>query len=312
LTEGKPDVKQIYTFKNYSKEKFLAILGGLSASSGHPTAKAITNFIKGKNVGFTDIKQIHEEAGYGIGGIVDNKRVLAGNTKFLENHGVIFSEGEATATQKEKTLGRMLVALAVDGSMVGFLALSDSLRMHVPHVISELRKLGIERMVILTGDNEAVAKQVAEEAGITEFQANLLPQDKVNFIKDSLNKKYKVGMLGDGVNDAASLALADVSFAMGAIGSDASIEAADIVLMKDNLKDVVDAIQMSKSTMKIVKEDLILWGILNVIGLFLVFAGLLGPSGAAAFNFITDFIPPLNSLRLFRFHHMSRLQLDKI
>ncbi len=303
LTEGKPKVRQIFVFKNYPEEKFLSILRGLNAESNHPTAKAIYNFIKQKNIKISEIKQIHEEAGYGIGGFVDGKRFLAGNTKFLENHGVVFSGEEQSLILKEKSRGRMLVALGMDGFLLGFLSLSDSIRPHAFQTIKELKKLGIERMVILTGDNEVVAKEVADELEINEFQANLLPQDKVDFIKKSLNKNYKVGMLGDGINDAASLALADVSFVMGAIGSDATIEAADIALMKDNLKDMIDAIQMSKSTMKIVNQNLILWGIINSIGLILVFAGFLGPSAAAAFNFLTDFIPPSNSLRLFKFHH---------
>jgi P-type E1-E2 ATPase len=195
----------------------------------------------------------------------------------------------------------MLVALGVEDFLVGFLSLSDTIRPHAKEVVKELKALGIDRMVILTGDNEVVAGEVAKELGISEFQANLLPQDKVNFVKKSLNKKYKVAMLGDGVNDAASLALADVSFAMGAIGSDVSIEAADIALMKDNLKNIVDAIQISKRTMRVVNQNLILWGVINFIGLVLVFAGILGPSAAAAYNFLTDFIPPSNSLRLFKF-----------
>ena len=307
LTEGKPKIRQIFVFKNFSEEKFLSILGGLNAESNHPTAKAIYNFIKQKNIKISEIKQIHEEAGYGIGGLVGGKRFLAGNTKFLENHGVVFKKEEQSLIQEEKSQGRMLVALGMEDYLIGFLSLSDSIRPHAFQTIKELKKLGIERMVILTGDNEVVAKEVANELEINEFQANLLPQDKVDFVKKSLNKNYKVGMLGDGINDAASLALADVSFVMGAIGSDATIEAADIALMKDNLKDMIDAIQMSKSTMKIVNQNLILWGIINSIGLILVFAGFLGPSAAAAFNFLTDFIPPSNSLRLFKFRHGSRL-----
>jgi len=307
LTEGKPKIRQIFVFKNFSEEKFLSILGGLNAGSNHPTAKAIYNFIKQKNIKISEIKQIHEEAGYGIGGLVGGKRFLAGNTKFLENHGVVFKKEEQSLIQEEKSQGRMLVALGMEDYLIGFLSLSDSIRPHAFQTIKELKKLGIERMVILTGDNEVVAKEVANELEINEFQANLLPQDKVDFVKKSLNKNYKVGMLGDGINDAASLALADVSFVMGAIGSDATIEAADIALMKDNLKDMIDAIQMSKSTMKIVNQNLILWGIINSIGLILVFAGFLGPSAAAAFNFLTDFIPPSNSLRLFKFRHLSSL-----
>ncbi len=199
----------------------------------------------------------------------------------------------------------MLVSMGIDKNLVGLVSLSDAIRPNAAHVIKELKKLGVARMVILTGDNEAVANEVAQSVGITEFQANLLPQDKVNFIRKSINKNYKVGMLGDGVNDAASLALADVSFAMGVIGSDASIEAADIALMKDNLIGVVDAIRMSQRTNRIVNQNLTLWGIINAIGLAFVFLGFFGPSAAAAFNFLTDFIPPLNSLRLLKYKHIN-------
>jgi len=305
LTEGKPKVKQIFIFRNYPEEKFLSILGGLNAESNHPTAKAIYKFLKEKNIKIAEIKQIHEEAGYGIMGVADNKNVLSGNIKFLENHNIIFSKDEIAVIEKEKSLGRMLTALGMDGFLIGFLSLSDSVRPAAHHVIGELKKLGIERIVILTGDNEIVANQIAKEVGITEFKANLLPEDKVNFVRNSLNKKYKVGMVGDGVNDAASLAMSDVSFAMGTIGSDAAIEAADIALMKDNLKDIVYTIQMSNRTMKIIKQNLVLWGIINSIGLALVFAGFLGPSAAAAYNFLTDFLPPLNSLKLFKFHYSN-------
>jgi len=306
LTKGRPEVKKTFVFRNYSEENFLSILGGLTVESNHPTAKAICNFIKEKSIKISDISQIHEEAGYGISGFFNNKKVLAGNIKFLEKHGIVFSKDEISIIQREKSLGRMLVALGIDGFLIGFLTLSDLVRPYARHLINELKRLGIERTIMLTGDNEVVAGEMAKEIGITEFQANLLPQDKVNFIRNSLNKKYKVGMLGDGVNDAASLALADVSFAMGIIGSDVAIESADIALMKDNLRNIVDAIQMSKSTMKIVRQDLTLWGIINSIGLVLVFAGFLGPSAAAAYNFLTDFFPPLNSLRLFKFHRKIR------
>ncbi len=304
LTTGKPEIKQVFVFKDYSEEKFLAMLGGLNVESSHPTAKAISGFIKEKNIKISDIKQIHEEAGYGIEGITDGEKIFAGNTKLLENNGIVFSEEEKILIQKEKSLGRMLVALGAEGFLIGFLSLSDSIRPQARNVISELKKLGVERQIILTGDNEVIAGEVAKELGIAEFHANLLPQDKVSFIKNSLNKKYKVGMLGDGVNDAAALALTDISFAMGTIGSDASIEAADVAFMKDNLTNVIDAIEMSRETMKVINQNFVLWGITNFIGLILVFAGFLGPAGAAAFNFLTDFFPPLNSLRLFKFRRI--------
>lgn len=195
-----------------------------------------------------------------------------------------------------------MTVLATEKQPVGFVSLSDSIRPSAKEVILSLKNMGINRLAVLTGDNEKIADEVTKQVGITEFKANLTPQDKINFLKNALGSKHKVVMVGDGVNDAAALALADVGVAMGAIGSDAAIESADIVFMKDNLNNLPESIRLSRYTMKIIRQDLWIWGIVNVLGLFLVFLGILGPTQAAAYNFLTDFLPLFNSLRLFRLH----------
>jgi P-type Cu+ transporter len=301
LTEGKPKVKNVFIFKDYIREEFLGLMAALVQESTHPASKAIYGFIKENNVFIPTVNNVREETGMGMAGIAGKNRILAGNANFLESQGVVFSEEDFFAMRKEKELGRMLVVLARGNLSMGFISLSDSVRHNAKFVIEKLREGGIEKIVMLTGDSELAAKDVVREIGITEFRANLLPKDKVDFIKKSINKDYKVGMLGDGVNDAASLALADISFAMGAIGSDVAIESADIALMKDDLSGVVDAIKIGRKTMTVVKQDMILWGVINFIGLLFVFGGIFGPAAAAGYNFITDFIPPLNSLRLFNF-----------
>lgn len=177
--------------------------------------------------------------------------------------------------------------------------MADEIRSETKKTISELKKLGVGKIVMLTGDNENVAKTVAKKTGIDVFHANLLPEDKLRYIRKYLNKKNKVAMVGDGVNDAAALTLADIGIAMGAIGSDTAIEAADIALMQDDLSKIPEAFELGNTVTKISRQDFWIWGIVNAIGLSLVFGGIIGPEGAAAFNFITDFFPILNSLRLF-------------
>ena len=167
-------------------------------------------------------------------------------------------------------------------------------------VKEELKKLGVEKIIMLTGDNERVARRIKEVTGITDFYANLSPGQKLEHIKNSLNKKYKVAMIGDGINDAAALSLSDVGIAMGGIGYDVAIESADVVLMKDDFSRVPQMIKISKYVMNIAEQDFWIWGSTNLIGLTLVFMGILAPTGASAYNFLTDFLPLFNSTRIFQ------------
>jgi P-type E1-E2 ATPase len=185
-------------------------------------------------------------------------------------------------------------------NLAGYIILEDELRPRAKETIQEFKDLGVKRIIMLTGDNEKVAEKTADYLGIDEFHANLLPKDKLSYLHNYLNKKDKVAMVGDGVNDAPTLALADVGIAMGAIGSDAAIEAADVAMMKDDLSQIPEIMKIGRATIGVIHENLIMWGILNVLGFGLVFMRILSPDGAAIWNFLTDFIPIINSLRLFR------------
>ena len=153
---------------------------------------------------------------------------------------------------------------------------------------------------MLTGDNEKVAQRISDSLGLTEYHANLTPEEKIDFIKKTLSDKYKTLMIGDGINDAASLGLADIGIAMGGIGYDVAIESANIVLMRDDFSEIPELISLSKYVMKIANQDFWIWGFSNVLGLLLVFTSILRPTGASAYNFLTDFIPLINSTRVFR------------
>ena len=220
---------------------------------------------------------------------------------FLEENGIKFSTKDLVEINQTKDGGLNATLVGFDSKPVGFVALADEVRADVKETIQKLKALGVAKWIMLTGDNEKVAQRVASEVGLDGFHANLLPENKLDFIKKSINTKYKVAMVGDGVNDAAALSLADVGVAMGVIGSDAAIEAADIALMKDDFSKIIETIKTGQETMKVVHQNFLIWAVINVIGLVLVFGHVLNPESASAYNFVTDFFPLINSMRLFNF-----------
>ena len=169
----------------------------------------------------------------------------------------------------------------------------------IKNTLDDLRTLGIEKIVMLTGDNERAAKRIAQAAGIDTFHANLLPEEKLKYLKSYLSPHYSTIMIGDGLNDAAALALADVGIVMGGTGYDVSIESADIVLMKDNFSRVPEMIRLSRFVLAIARQNYVIWAGVNVVGIGLVFTGILHPTTAALYNFVTDFLPLVNSARMF-------------
>lgn len=300
LTEGKMKLQKIETFDNYPKDKFVSIIGTIERESNHPVAKAICRELDKDGVGFLKIANIHEQPGDGIKGLVDDKAVFVGRVRFLKANGIAFSKEQENIISEEESQNHSIVAMSVDGKPAGFISFFDNIKPETESFIQKLKLMGIKKLIMLTGDNEKIASSVANKIHLTDFKANLMPEDKIKHLKELLNKSSKVVMVGDGVNDAAALAHADIGIAMGGIGSDAAIENADIVLMKDKLENIVDTINLGQQTMNVVYQNLFLWSGLQIFGLILVFNGVLNPSGAAAYNFITDFIPIINSLRLFR------------
>jgi Cd2+/Zn2+-exporting ATPase/Cu+-exporting ATPase len=195
--------------------------------------------------------------------------------------------------------GQTLLYIGIEDKLAGVLALTDTIRPEVPESIKEIKELGITRIELLTGDNRKVASSLAAELGIA-FQAELLPEEKISIVKEYQAQGLTVVMVGDGVNDAPALAQADVGIAMGAAGSNIALEAADAALMQDNWRLVPELFRISRRTMRVVKMNLGLTGVYNVIGLSLAAAGLLPPVFAAAAQSIPDLGILANSSRLLR------------
>jgi Cd2+/Zn2+-exporting ATPase/Cu+-exporting ATPase len=195
--------------------------------------------------------------------------------------------------------GRSVLFVAIDGELAGVLAAMDTLRPEVPQAIEELKRLGIRRVELLTGDNERTARALAERIG-TPYQANMLPQDKIERVKTYQAAGHRVVMVGDGVNDAPALAQANVGIAMGAAGSDVAIEAAHVALMREDWHLVPDVFRIAQRTMRVVKGTIAFTTVFNVVGLSLAAFGLLPPILAAAAQSLPDLIILGNSGRLIR------------
>ncbi len=306
LTYGKLKVEDFFIFGDLKSDNVLYLAGSAALLSNHPSARAILNYAQEKGVKPTEPEKFEEYSGKGSEALVKGKKILTGKLSFFEESGIKITEHQRRDIAREKDKGLNTTLISYDGNPVGFFTLADEVRRNVKNVLSDLKNLGIEKVVMLTGDNEKIAERVAGAIGVTDYHANLLPEDKLKYLKKYLSKKYKTMAIGDGVNDAALLNAADIGIAMGGIGADVTVESGDIVLMADDLSKLPEIMQLAKYTNRVAKQDFVIWAITNGVGLYLVFSGFIPaiilPTFASAFNFITDFVPIINSARLFNVH----------
>ena len=310
LTKGKLKVSRVYAFGGKMEEEVVSLAASVDFYSTHPIATAVIRYAGEQHVEFAKTEDFEEHSGMGSHAMLEGKKIVCGKLPFLEGEGVTISDEERKIIETIKAgATSSILPVAYNHQFIGLILLEDEIREEARGALARLRDLGVENIVMLTGDTDRVAEKVSVEVGITTYHANLLPEDKLRYLKqyiDPAHPERKVAMIGDGVNDAAALALADVGIAMGAMGTDAAIEAADVALMQDDLTKVAEAVELGQSVTAISRQDFWIWGIVNVIGLVLVFAKILGPEGAAAYNFITDFIPLINSMRMFGYNTFQR------
>lgn len=246
LTTGEFSVDGVFPEEGFTKEELLGITARAEYYSNHPLAKGIVK-AAGK---ITAPDSIKEYPGGGVEAVIDGKTVLTGNARFLTGKGIAVPENTVTGT---------VVLTAVDGRYAGFVKLCDSPRQGAAATIKELNSLGVRKTVMLTGDREEAAKNVAEGLGISEYKASLLPGDKAEYVKKLCEGREKgsVAFVGDGINDAPVLALSHVGIAMGGVGSDAAIEASDVVIMDDRIEKCAAAVKIAKKTRRIVRENVV-------------------------------------------------------
>ena len=292
LTEGTFKVTSIEAY-GLSNEELLRYASYAEAFSNHPISFSLRNAY-GKTIDESLVTDTKEITGKGILAKVDNKNVLVGNEKLMEEYKVAFKNKDESGTN---------VYIALDNKFVGVITISDKIKEGSYSAINELKKYNVKKIVMLTGDRENVSRDVADKLNIDEYFAELLPQDKVKIVEKLMKQKSISGKLvfvGDGINDAPVLSLSDIGVAMGALGSDAAIEAADVVIMTDELSKLPSAIKISKKTMRIVKENIVFAIFVKIAVLLLSALGIASMWAAVFADVGVSVIAIINALRILR------------
>jgi Cu+-exporting ATPase len=273
VTTGKPAVTDLVLAAGWSSEDLMGLAGGLEQGSEHPVALALVDYVRKEGVDPGTLDEFSYVPGRGAVGRVSGRRVVMGNAALLRENGVDIAAFESRAGSLART-GKTCLFIAVDGTAAGLVAVADTLKPGSVAAIRELRDLGV-RVVLVTGDHRRTAEAIAAEIGVEEVHAEVLPEGKVENIRSLQSRGQVVAMVGDGINDAAALAQADVGLALAG-GADIAVEAGDVTLMHPDLGGVVRAVRISREAMRVMRQNLFWAFFYNVVGIPIA-AGVLYP-----------------------------------
>jgi Cu+-exporting ATPase len=299
VTTGRMSLVDMVAAEGVDPEEALRRAGAVEHASEHPVARAIAEGAAARLGTLPAVVEFRNLAGLGVRGVVDGQPVLVGRPRLLADHGFALDQRLTDAQRSAEAAGRTAVAVAWDGRTRAVLVVADAVRTTSAEAIRGLRGLGL-RPVLLTGDNTATARAVAAEVGIDEVVAEVLPEDKLDVVRRLQDEGRVVAMIGDGVNDAAALAQADLGLAMGG-GTDAAMEASDLTLVRGDLTAAVDAIRLARHTLRTIRGNLFWAFAYNVAALPLAALGLLDPMIAGGAMACSSVFVVVNSLRLRRF-----------
>jgi Cu+-exporting ATPase len=296
VTKGKPELTDVI-MEGIKEEEFLRLVGSAEKNSEHPLAEAIVAGIIEKGISLASTDEFEAIPGYGIRAVVEGRTVLIGTRKLMARYEVAAEQAFDSMNDLESK-GKTAMVVAVDGRYAGIVAVADTIKETSKEAIARLKQMGIE-VIMITGDNQRTAEAIAAETGIDRVLAEILPEGKAEEVKKLQNQGKKVAMVGDGINDAPALAMADIGIAMGT-GTDVAMEAGDITLMRGDLNSIADAIHMSRKTMTNIKQNLF-WALAyNSLGIPIAAAGFLAPWVAGAAMALSSVSVVLNALRLQR------------
>jgi Cd2+/Zn2+-exporting ATPase len=297
LTQGLPVVQKVYTLGEISSTQLLIITASLEQQSEHPLAKAIVTEAQEQKLELKTPENFTALPGKGIWVKVGAQIYFVGNRRLFTEHAVPLPKEAESLLATIESLGQTPVLVGTRSGLLGVVALADGLRLEANDAVRLLQQVGLKRLVMLTGDRSRVAKQIAQQVGISEYQAELLPEDKLQEIY-KLRRSGVVGMVGDGINDAPALAAADISFAMG--GIDIALETADVVLVGSDLRQLAYAVDLSRRTVSVIQQNVVFSLVTKGLFLLLGTFGFVGLAVAVLADTGTSLLVTANGMRLFR------------
>ncbi len=295
LTVGMPSVSRIEVLDaGYTEKKIALLAASADRRSGHPLANAVVSYAEKQNIAVPEPTTFAVVRGRGVKATVEEVSILVGNKAFLEESAITIPP---VATDGAETV----VYVAANGIPIGALHIGDAIREGAREMIQELRTSGVQNIHLFTGDSKETAQKIGSELGIEHVEANMLPEDKIRRIEELQKEGKRVAMVGDGINDAPALTAAHVGISMGVTGTEVAMEAADIVLMKDDLSRIARARAISRKAYRTIQENIFVGvGVVHITGITLVLMGVIGPIQAAAIHLVPDFLVFLNSTKLLK------------
>lgn len=302
VTRGNPEVIDIISLSsNYTAENILLLASSAEKLSEHPLGKAVYKAAKEMSLNIVEPHKFKIKLGKGVIALINDKKVVVGNKKLIET----------TAEQNQlinsyENHGKTVLIVSVEDSVIGLITIADKIKSKSRETIHQLKEMGINEIILLTGDNENVARSIAKQVGITNVYAEQLPEGKVQVIENQLNDNKKVCMIGDGINDAPALAISDVGVAMGALGADVAIETADIALMSDDINKIPELIDLSKKVMGTINVNIAAPILINFVAIILAASGIIGPVVGALIHNVGSVLVVANSSRLIKYRMNQR------
>lgn len=301
LTYGNFAVGEAGITGSLSPEQFWRLVGIAEKFSEHPAGRALFRKALAVAGEIPDPEKYAVYKGAGVLARAGKDEIIIGNEKIFSEHGLAFPESvRREFLSWQERFGNTVSIVLHNDRLAGFVTVADAPRSEAKQSLEKLRAIGVARVIMFTGDNEEVAKTVCAALGIAEFRAGMTPEAKLRELEALQKGGGGIIMAGDGVNDAPALSRADVGIAMGSGGTATAVEAADVIILTDDLSRIAEMVMLGRRTVSVIHADMAIWFATNMIGFALVFSGLVGPAAAAFYNFATDFLPLVNSGRLFK------------